>query len=426
MFDAVDKIFESQGKIDLSFVKSYRNKLYVRNTHTWIQLAENKWQYKGKPNVVELNEGIILPPYSTPQYGGGSHSGGVCDKNFRFYGGALRFKDRFRKKNPGFLNLNEIYPVTETDLDYCDEEVIFGGFLVHSFGHFMIQSMARFWYLLKKSHHQIAFIQTQYTYWMDQWFELLDIPKERVLIVERPTIFKKVIIPEEAIYFEEGYYGEFLDVIKHIRDKIVPNKDFEKIYFTRSDLPKETARTYGEDYFEEFFEKKGYKIISPEHYSVKEKVGMIMGAQKIATTSGTSSHFSMFCNDGTEFVMLNRKDDFQEVPQALFNSFGNVKWTMIDVSCDILPAHSSIDVHWIGPTKYWRKYVNDVYGEEVDDIEIEKRCFGYLKEWCDFYMDPIHYHLRKNTPEYKNISFYEILRRLDLLIYREELDKTVY
>ncbi len=338
-------------------------------------------------------------------------------------------EERYAPRNPGYYGINEGYEIQEDTIEYFDEDVIFGGILINHFGHFMLECMSRLWYCVMHPEmtEKIIFLCNQCTTeWMFEFFQLLDIPKERILFISnRPCKFHKIIVPEESIHSWKEYFDEYMIPYKKICENITP-ASIEKLYLTKSLFVQnwEEGRNdcYGEEFFERFFQSRGYQIVAPETFSVKKKLEIIRGAKEIVTTSGSISHFALFCKPGTEFTILNRNDEFPLVPQVLVNQASKVNWRFVDVSLNFLFAYGLSGVNLLGATQYFKAYGRDKFKESIVDNTLEKTCYGYIQEWCKCYSKPENYKKRRDTDSFADI--FQIINRMHRILFGTELNRT--
>ena len=365
--------------------ENLKKRLFVNNYSQWADLASRKFLSDRKLEVREIAKGIILPAKEADN---STYKGGVCDSDMNFVAGF------FRNKPPkaGQLGMKGAYHVD--GLTKSDEEVIFGGVLIGLFGHFILECLGRMWYILKnrQDKRKIVFLLLPYTEekdWFYSFFELLDIERDRIMILQEPTQFKKVIVPDESIHSWYDYTKEYLLPYDYIRNK-VKDSGIKKLYLTRSKIKYNEDRKgmylCNEEYLEQFYASKGYEIISPEQFSIEEQISMVAGADEIASTLGSLSHFALFCKPGTKFTMFTRVDDDTLYPQCMINEAKNLNWYIVDVSMNFLPLQNRIGgVCFLGETKFWRQYVKAVYNEEVTQETWKDKLKEYIAHWCYFF-----------------------------------------
>lgn len=128
-----------------------------------------------------------------------------------------------------------------------------------------------------------------------------------------------------------------------------------------------------------------------EELILDKQISLIMGADEVASTLGTLSHFAMFCKPTAKFIMLNREHidntPFQRIVNNVFKNY-----YIIDVCKTIMYATRSSRRYLLGSTKYWKDFVADYFGEyieEDDDISyLEDSLDKYVDSWCLKYQSP--------------------------------------
>ena len=370
-----------------------KKRLYVSNYEQWKIECQQNYYSKKNLTVKKLEYGLILPPLPKKNGKLGEFSGGLCDKNFNFIDGFYRAK--VSKVGVGIGNeIRSSYYCDETEINYIDDEVIWGGLIINHFGHFILECLGKFWYILQNLSlkSKIAFITwsnnpvMKNNLWVKQILNLLDISEDRIIIVKNPTRFKYIIAPEEAAHVWFNYTREYLSPYQYMCNKIKPS-EHKKLYLTRREFKEGNTLCINEKYFEDYFSQKGYLVISPEKLTIKEQISLISGADEIACILGTLTHWALFCKPGTKFIMLTRDKNHTCMHQCLINQAKNIDWYIIDVSLNFLYSEQ-VGVHLIGATNNWKKFVFEHFNETVIDESWKNLCFEYLCKWGQFYFSP--------------------------------------
>lgn len=201
-----------------------------------------KWQTNCRSHEIdhaqvhEYENALILPLRQKPEFNTpeGVYEGGVCSENFTFIGGRRR---RFKAEHANW-DCDSSYKVEDDDIVSRNETVIFGGCIIDHFGHALLDGTARMWYLPDApSGMKIVFLRyprsTNTPFDALRFVELMGIDMSRVEIIDKPTKFDRVIVPDEAIYPMDAYRAEYVKTFDAIRDNIKPMED-KKIYLSRS------------------------------------------------------------------------------------------------------------------------------------------------------------------------------------------------
>lgn len=365
-------------------------RLYVRGVDTWGRAAAKSRLSRRELAVMEVPSGILLPPENwNPQTG--EFQGGVCDRDGNFVAGL------YRNKPPkgGFYGVSSAYAVSEDDLIYVDKEVIFGGILIGHFGHFILECLGRLWYVLTQDAQDkpIVFLTELETCgWFGNFFDLLSIPRRRIILVERPTRFKSVTVPEEAVHSWHDYTLEYLLPYRFMVQQariLMGNKSLgKKIFLTRNKLKDSQTKCVNEEYFCRFFAQQGYTMVELETLPLAEQVSIISSAEEIAAVMGSLTHWALFCRPGTKFTMLTRTSNDILASQCLINEASQVDWYIVDTAMNLFYANRAVGVCLIGPTVYWKAYVKAHYGFLQDDESWKASYHEYLREWTDYMLQP--------------------------------------
>ena len=364
-------------------------RLYVKNVDEWKAELSKKRFSDRELEVKVVERGIILPPRRID----GKYKGGVCDSDFNFVAG-YTMKDPL--KDDGIWDNNicvtDSYSVEKDEVINLDEDVIFGGSLVGQFGHFIIESWSRLWYVIQhpELNSKILFITTfgGWRSWFYDFFKLMGIEKERILYVEKPMQCRSIIVPEQSQYHPITFTKEFFLPYEAIKSRVKPGK-IKKIYLTRTELGADFSswgvHCCNETYFHDFFVSRGFEAITIEKLSIEEQISLIMGADEIAAIMGTLTHWAMFCKPSTKFIMLLRAHEPLDY-QAFVNDAFDVNYYFIDVSKNFMYAkRNALGVCMLGSNKYWKAFVADYFGEQIEEDDDNLYFAESLNKYVDFW-----------------------------------------
>ena len=198
-------------------------------------------------------------------------------------------------------------------------------------------------------------------------------------------------MPDVSNYSHQYFTKEWLLPYRAVLKNITPSTH-KKIYLTRTAFEGDRRpgiHCFGEKYFEDFFAKKGYLIVSPERLSLRDQIGLVSGADEIVSTLGSLSHFAMFCKPETKFIMLERADSGVVGIQCLINEATQIDWYIVDVSKNFLYCNRYTGASLLGSTPHWAQFVSDHFGEHIeandDKFFFSESLDKYITFWCKKY-----------------------------------------
>lgn len=291
--------------------------------------------------------------------------------------------------------VEQAYPFE--DPQYRDEKVVYCGYLVDHWGHFLIEGVTRLWYFLEND----ATID-KYVFFLDEgeereirgnyrvFLELLKI-WDKLEIINRPTTYRQVLVPELGIHMRTAYTPKLLGVFDAVADNVTPDPGWdtpEKIYFSRSQFKKGMPFESGYDTLDNFFAKNGYTILYPERVPLDRMIHYIRNADVVASLSGSLPHNMLFARYGQKVEIVERlviSDD----NQTDVNRMRQLKVTYIDASIPIYP------VDFVGPlmmgyTEPLQRFAADRGYVPPDGRYLtrshDRKCFvKYMKAYEDLY-----------------------------------------
>lgn len=414
----IDGLFKNA---DLKLQQYYKIKsqLFIENPEKMLLSCTYNYHYSDSVGVRDVQDGIILPLKKLESGSrNGVFAGGVCDADGQFVSGFER--KRGKKIN---WSCTETYAFECNTLAHSEETVIFGGIIIKHFGHLFVECLSRLWYIIENKSCidkiVVLTIPGEKDFAKD-FFTLIGIDLDRILIVSEPTQFKLVKVPDQTINLWSGYYDKYNLIYDQMRKNVTPMK-YKKIFLTRRAFGKNDS--VNEEFFDEFYEKQGYTLIAPETYTISEQVAIIAGADEIVCTEGTLSHLILFAKPGTKLVIFRR--DYQAIllPQLLLNQVCQADVTYVDATFNYLPTKHTNGCYLYGPTENFKKYIqheNFIYDERDLDFDINRYLYDYMKKWCD------NYNSLKNFNDISEIDLFDIVERMNQIFGNKSISRNKY
>ena len=351
--------------------------------------ALKKWydapvEVRTEPQIWHGSNATILPLRRNPSFGLLFGKGGVadCDGNYVDLSAI-----------PGRVQYS--YPFENAE--YKDEKVVYCGYLVNHWGHFLIEGVTRLWYFLENDP-----TIDKYVYFVDEneerqikgnyrmFLELLKI-WDKLEIINKPTTYREVIVPELGIHMRTAYTPKLLDVFNTVADNVVVDPAWEtpeKIYYSRSQFAKGQPFEFGFASLDNFFEKNGYQVLYPEKVPLDQMIHYIRNSKVVASLSGSLPHNMLFANNGQKVEIVERlviSDD----NQTDVNRMRELEVVYIDAN---IPVYT---IDFVGPfimgyTPEMQRFAEDngylpPDGQYLTEKHY-KQCFTkYMKAYKDLY-----------------------------------------
>lgn len=320
----------------------------------------------------------------------------------RFDGDSLLFgRGGVVSENDEYVDLSAVdqrvqYSYKFSDPFFVNEKVVYCGYLVNQWGHFLIEAVARLWYFLKNDDDSIA----HYVFFLGvgekrtitgnyrKFFELLGV-WEKISFINQPTRYREIVVPELGYKRTVGYSDQFKDIFFKITNEVIlrnkltePLEKTSKIFFSRSQIKGIQKREFGLEVIDNYFAKNGYKVLSPEKISLPELILYIKNADEIAMYSGSVHHNILFAADNKKIILIERNVINNEI-QVDINRMKNLSVDYIDANIPIYSVN-------VGQGPFIM-----AYSKPLEQYTIEKgmcppdskyRCGRYLKKIFRGYM----------------------------------------
>lgn len=293
------------NNVDLRYIKKENILDFENSMHDY---------YREKPlNVLEVKDGIILPARSPQVYGKVQPwmgLGGVLDCNGEFVS-----MSGIEASDFDGLVFGGKYDINVSDVVYCDEAVVYMGLFIAHWGHFILEYCTRLWYIIENNINcRIAFCKTD---WENnslegpyvEFLNLLGIEKDRLVFIESPTQFHKIIVPEQSYLRNKYYTKSYMNLISYVKDRVnLSLPVYEKIYFSRKEFVKNMCpqKEHGEAAIEKSFELNGFKVFYPEKMTTLEQIWYVKNCKQIVVAIGGAGCNTVFLNKNATAIFLEK------------------------------------------------------------------------------------------------------------------------
>jgi len=321
----------------------------------FITLANRKYEYKLNVCIERCNNATVLP-FVADLKTSSKGIGGVIDEE----GGYIKHSASSQEDlMPIGYELNTV-PI------FYDETVIYLGYFIMQWGHFLVDFVPRMWWLkdnyngekiLVLTSNKKARINDNYL----ELFKTFGITEDKLHYVYEPEKYKQIIVPEMSMIRPIYYSKESEELFAFITEKATMNNSYpkyEKIYFSRSRLKKAAMTEIGESDIENIFKHNGYKILYPEKCSFKELVCYINNCKEFASVSGTIPHNIIFAKPNTRVIILNKTYRINTI-QLMLNIQARINPIYIDSNICLFPASPGSGPFWIEVENNFIRYAQD-------------------------------------------------------------------
>jgi hypothetical protein len=321
----------------------------------------------------------------------------ILDKDFNIINECGSFYNSFSGRVNFFFDKKQL-----TEPNSIIDCGVFGGWIWPYFSHFMMDTLSRMWYQ--------KFIQNEKTYffsvdsshgWKENYPHLKYINDfsfvfgfnpDKFETINKPTLFKKLIIPNQALLNNLEPTDIWKDFIKTCKWFPLNNKKYSKIYIPRFDMRDNyESFLFGEYSFTEFLEKEGFYVLDVKKHSVSDQWFIISNADVIVIPEGSAILWSLFC-DNNKMVIISRRPNrlCYGVSDITDFDFANISSNFMNtvIIDQVVGVVDSLDNNWANISVFlnWNK------------ISIELKKLGLVNNIykCDF-------SIRKDVEEYNKV-----------------------
>ena len=327
-------------EIDLSYMRPLKREK--------VQGKFNAFLRRDELSAVSYENALVLP--------GNNRNGGVIDCNGQlveestsaWFGGA--------------------YDVDDQTIEHDERTVVFlGEYATSTWGHAHVSLLVRFWFCLSQNVDVDAYViicehpgQKNDNKPLNDFIRMAGF-EEKVIFIDRPTQFKRVIVPEPS-FTRDWYSNQFcktMNVIK--RNALKEPIDFmetpEKIFLSRSHFERAKSAEGGLELLDDYFKENGFTIIYPEEISLAQMVRIMQNAKVCASESGSITFNTLFANANLEVIVIERIPLFSD--GNLLTNLSPAKRIAYVDGCYVLYPGGVGGACMLGFTDEFERFTND-------------------------------------------------------------------
>jgi len=357
--------------------------------------ARDKFRKVDSAIVETYDNATILPAVKFDDYDVSHGRGGVIDEN-----GNYVELSKQKARVQGYYNPSE-YGIVESN-----ETVVYCGFFNKAWGHFLTEVVSRLWYSLRNDKSVDAYVffdvldgNIQFSGNYFEFLKLLGI-SDKVKIINKPTRYKKVIIPEEGLVYNDHYTQEFINLYQFINKRgleLYSGKKYEKVFFSKRRCTISVESNLNEQFIDKYFEKNGYHIFYPEKLSLIDTIGIMQNARFFCGLSSSLAHNQLFGHANQTMISIEK--------QAFYNPYQVFVANITGCECVFIDACRSVfTVCSAGPfifdyTRFLDQYAKDngmLLDKPMSELKFRRIFKRYLAYYFDFNVElPPDYMYRK-------------------------------
>ncbi|WP_020399107.1 glycosyltransferase family 61 protein [Kordiimonas gwangyangensis] len=255
------------------------------------------------PDTPCYTDAILLPLHGCEDQAflAGGAKGGVFDRDHQpiehaflirqYRQGAVLINGDWDRKTGTEINtsrMNLPREVGETK-HHLKGQYIFAGYLFPHYGHFLLESLSRLWYIKENPDLPILWLgvhnQGEFNAMQRELFDLLGVKNPMHIITEQTSV-EELFVPHDGYIIHTRYTEPQTKALK-VRGACAPVKG-KKVWLSRTKLDK--GIVFNEPEFERILELNGWTLYHPQEHSIREQVDMLADAEHIAGIEGSALH----------------------------------------------------------------------------------------------------------------------------------------
>lgn len=262
----------------------------------------------GEPSVSLIEDAVFVPAANRRIAGQLDLYGGLVTRE----GWPLNTLRRGGDKLVGGL----VGPVAIQPRREVDEEVVYLGWLFDAFGHVLLESLARTWFLEEVDPAvRVVFHAPSSARWSppDSVLRILDafgVPLARILWLDVPTRLRRVIVPEPLFELQYAAHPRLTRPFRAVAEGFagdgIPSS--QPLYLSRRLLASSQRPVVGEAELEHVLRENGFLIVHPETIPFDDQVRLFNSHTDIFASLGSAAHTVLFALTKPRLHLLTNGD----------------------------------------------------------------------------------------------------------------------
>lgn len=295
-----------------------------------------------------LDQAIVMPPAEQ----GFVQEAGILDRNAQYCpSGALWRNGRALSIAPKPPN---------GDLPHRKGTWLWGGVLWMHFGHFLVESSARFWALdhVDEKIDGILFVPRRVKNGSDvagfqrDFVKLMDGDLD-IACAGTPETVERLIVPGQGFGLGAMSVGteEYRDVMRKRLGKDIAPDGSKRLYISRSKLPPGRGNLIGEADLEANLSEAGYTIYHPEKHDLNHQIATYKAAEKVIAAEGSALHLlAMVAHPDAQVAIVVRRPSgaTRNIERHLGAFMGRPPGTITQLARSWKPLGKSRPRLWMG------------------------------------------------------------------------------
>jgi capsular polysaccharide biosynthesis protein len=314
------------------------------------------------PFTAKIIHSAFVSGFSHPTLPPGTYSGAVYGSDRKIVPEFLEYDAVTQHRVPRRVNVATVEEARVEQAARLNGTCVYLGLLHFHFGHFLLESLPRAWYLEQAEPDAVLLFHghgkpTYLPPFAAAIFDALAVDPERIRVAGGDLKVDRLILPASQYWQGIKASPGMCVVFDRIREKVLRARPKAtgtppRVYFTRRNLgaqiegagPRRAIENEVEA--EAFFRRLGYEVVAPEMLPFDEQVAIAANATHIAGPSGSALHLVLFNdNPATKLIELRTKP---AVNQLLISAIrGNQAFHVWSAAAGSSPQRTSLDVDLI-------------------------------------------------------------------------------
>ena len=261
--------------------------------------------------AVEINIDCVYRPFSSDVFFDQDRNWGIYNLDGRINSQAAYV----RGENLSLVGQSSFLSNDVDGIDVIEDEHVYFGPLIPHYGHFLVTSLARAWYLSVLDRKHSKFLchsdhpvdaHLRGSHYMAAFMTALGLEPGQLTRPERATRFRKLTIPGAAFLEQTCAHVVFATSMHQIGDALRPKAqggEGRPVYLSKSRVGRHSvAHVTNEREIESLLHDRGIDIVYPEHLTITQQIGIFERTKIVLGFVGSALHTHVFVRQPPKII----------------------------------------------------------------------------------------------------------------------------
>lgn len=280
--------------------------------------------------------------------------------------------------------VSEVDELSSFDFSESYDEAVYGGYFFSHFGHFVIETTTRLWWVVENNYKGPVVFQMmgmKVPTFAEEFFGLLGI--RPVFVRGKKGVRAGSLIVPDVSAVERGWVSRaFIAPFQRLAEMCEARNSAERIFVLRGEG---VAPAVGEGTLQELLQEEGYVTVDPARISLRQQIAAFAGAREIVGLVGSAMHNIVYSRKARRVAYISRTNSISNTFPSIDSALNAFDSYYIYAQLNPLPLHGGLRGPYLIDTLSCQEYLKKsrflARDREISAKSLVQERESYMREW---------------------------------------------